>query len=334
MRRLRLFSIPGKRAGRLRARSITGAILIAAAALLPAAAYGQQLSKVRLAIGYIPNIQFTPLYVGIDKGFYRDEGIDLKIQYGFGIDIFSLLALKRIDVGLSDSDQLIIAGSKGIGLQAIYQYYQSDPIAIVAKQDVISSPQDFIGKKIGTPELFGSSYIGLMLFLNHFHLAGKVIVERIGYSQIPSLLSDRVAGAVCFITNETVKLRQMGIPIREWDVRDFSKMVGSSLITSRAIVAERGDVLRRFIAATRKATAYTVDHPDEALEIAMRYLDSPDRSQRPFLAASLAATVSLFRSPGSYGAIDPATYQESIQSLARIGMIPESYPAARIIHPF
>jgi ABC-type nitrate/sulfonate/bicarbonate transport system substrate-binding protein len=29
--------------------------------------------KVRLAIGCIPHVQFTPLYVGIDKGFYRDE---------------------------------------------------------------------------------------------------------------------------------------------------------------------------------------------------------------------------------------------------------------------
>ncbi len=310
-------------------------IFIAAAALLPADAYGQPLSTVRLAIGYIPNIQFTPLYVGISKGFYREEGIDLQIQYGFGIDIFSLLALKRIDVGLSDSDQLIIAGSKGIGLQAIYQYYQSDPIAIVAKADKISSPQDFIGKKIGTPELYGSSYIGLMLFLNHFHLDGKVTVERIGYSQIPSLLSNRVAGAVCFLTNETVKLREMGVPIKDWEVRDFSDMVGSSLITSRAIIAERGDLLRRFIAATRKATSYTVEHPKEALDIAMSYLDSPERSEQPFLAASLAATVSLFRSPtGVYGSIDPSAYESSIRSLASIGLIPQIYPAARIIHPF
>jgi len=331
VRLLRLFSVEGRRGVRVTA----GAILIAAAAvLLPGAAYGQQLSTVRLAIGYIPNIQFTPLYVGIDKGFYRDEGIDLRIQYGFGIDIFSLLALKRIDVGLSDSDQLIIAGSKEIGLQAIYQYYQSDPIAIVAKKDVVASAQDFAGKTIGTPELFGSSYIGLMLFLNHFHLTGKVKVERIGYSQIPSLLSDRVAGAVCFVTNETVKLRQMGVPIHEWDVRDFSNMVGSSLITSQAIISERGDVLRRFIAATRKATAYTVDHPEEALNIALGYLDSPDRSQRPFLAASLAATVNLFRTPGAYGSIDPRAYEESIRSLAGIGLIPEGYPAARIIRPF
>ncbi len=324
----------GGRAGRLRVFVTAGAILIAVGALFPAGAHGQQLSTVRLAIGYIPNIQFTPLYVGIDKGFYRDEGINLQIQYGFGIDIFSLLALKRIDVGLSDSDQLILAGSKGIGLQAIYQYYQSDPIAIVAKKEVVSRASDFAGKKIGTPELFGSSYIGLMLFLNHYHLTGKVAVERIGYSQIPALMSDRVAGAVCFITNETVKLRQLGIPIQEWDVRDFSNMVGSSFISSQAIIAERGDLLRRFIAGTRKATAYTVDHPEEALDIAMRYLDSAERSQRPFLAASLASTISLFRSPEAYGAIAPAAYQGSIQSLAGIGMIPESYPAARIIHPF
>lgn len=304
------------------------------AVLAPAAARAEPLSTVRLAIGYIPNVQFTPLYVGIAKGYYQDEGIDLQIQYGFGIDIFSLLALKKIDLGLSDSDQLIIAGSKGIDLKAIYQYYQSDPVAIIAKKSVASSPQELVGKTIGTPALYGSSYIGLMLFLHHFGLEGKVRVENIGYSQIPALLSGRVAAAVCFITNESVKLRQLGVPISEWDVRDFSNMVGSSFISSGPIIEERGPVLRRFAAATRRAMAFTVDHPEEALRIAKRYLDAADQGEGSFLSASLAATTSLFASPSGYGSIDRSNYEGSIESLARIGLIPQAYPAERIVHPF
>ena len=294
----------------------------------------QQLDPVKLAIGYIPNVQFTPLYVGIDKGFYREAGIDLTIEYGFGIDIFSLLSLGKIDVGLSDSDQLILAGSKNLGLVAIYQYYQSYPIAIVAKSGEIKSPADFVGKKIGTPELFGSSYIGLMLFLDHYHLRDKVSVEKIGYTQIPALMSGQVSGAVCFVTNETVKLHEMNVPLDEWDVRDFSNMVGSSFITSQALIDRKGDVLQRFLAATKKATAYTVDHPDEAFSIAVRFLDKPDPSQTPFLQAALASTIELFKSPKGYGYLDVATYADSIQTLAKLGLIPAAYPAEKLIHSF
>ena len=44
--------------------------------------------SITLAIGYIPHIQFAPLYVGIEKGLYADQQIALEIEYGFGIDIF------------------------------------------------------------------------------------------------------------------------------------------------------------------------------------------------------------------------------------------------------
>ena len=128
----------------------------------------EKLQKLKLAIGYIPHIQFAPLYVAIEKGYYKDEGIDLEIEYGFGIDIFSLLVSSKIDIGLSDSDQLIIAGNNGMKLKAFYQYYQSYPITIVAKRDKIKNVGDLIGKTIGVPDFFGSSYIGLLIFLNKY----------------------------------------------------------------------------------------------------------------------------------------------------------------------
>ena len=55
-------------------RAIILFVLCAFAVAMPIGA--QQLEQVKLAIGYIPNIQFTPLYVAIEKGYYKDNGID------------------------------------------------------------------------------------------------------------------------------------------------------------------------------------------------------------------------------------------------------------------
>ena len=183
------------------------AVLVLSAALSWAAG---PVDKVRLAIGYIPHVQFTPLYVGIDKGFYRDEGIDLELDFGFQYDVFSLLAAGKIDVGLSDSDQLVIAGSKDLGLQAIFQYYQKYPVSIVAKADTIRTAADLKGRKIGTPEMSGSSWIGLQLFLRKYGLEKSVQVEKIGYTQEPTLLSGRADAVVCFLNNEPVAMRAEG----------------------------------------------------------------------------------------------------------------------------
>ncbi len=316
----------GKRGVRVVAAAFVFVVFAAVAA--PA----QQLQKVRLAIGFIPHIQFAPLYVGMEKGFYAEEGIDLKIQYGFGIDIFSLLSVGRIDVGLSDSDQLIISGEKGLGLKAVLQYYQGYPVSIVAQRAEVDSIQDLVGKSIGTPEMYGTSYIGLLLFLDHFGLSDNVDVQRIGYTQVSSLLGGQVDAAVCFSNNEPIQMDLMGVDLVQWNVRDFSNMVGASFISSETVLQRKAELLQRFARATRKALAYTVEHQDEALELSIGYLSGFDEEQRPFVSRALAATSELYVSSGGYGHLDETKYQQSIDRLEALGLIEESYPASRIIY--
>jgi NitT/TauT family transport system substrate-binding protein len=312
-----------------------------AAALLAAACVGWSagsvppaVQTVRLAIGYIPHVQFTPLYVGIDKGFYREEGIDLQLSFGFQYDVFSLLAAGKIDIGLSDSDQLIIAGSKGLGLQAIFQYYQSYPVAIVAKADTVTSPADLKGRTIGTPELSGTSWIGLQLFLEKFGLRDAVRVERIGYTQEATLLGGKADAVVCFSNNEPVVLRAEGVAIRQWDVKEFSDMVGASFISSRSIIAARTDVLARFVRATRRAMAYTIDHRDEAMQIALKNVGNVKKEDEPLFRQRLDATCALFGSALGYGALDAGRYERSIAELVSLKLIPTAFPVETILRQF
>ena len=298
------------------------------------AAQPAALRTVRLAIGYIPHVQFTPLYVGVDKGFYRDEGIDLQLSFGYQYDVFSLLAAGKIDIGLSDSDQLILAGSKGMGLQAIFQYYQQYPVTIVAKADVAATPADLKGKTIGTPELSGSSWIGLQLFLEKYGLQKDVKVEKIGYTQEATLLAGRAAAVVCFYNNEPVVLHAENVAIHQWDVKDFSDMVGASFISSQSIIASRGDVLARFVRATRKAMAYTIDHRDEAMQIAEKNVGNVQKADEPLFRARLDATCALFGTSAQYGVLDAARYTRSIAELAALGLIPAAYAAQTILRPF
>lgn len=289
--------------------------------------------KVRLAIGYIPHVQFTPLYVGMQKGFYQREGIELEVSYGFEVDVFALLAAGRIDLGLSDSDQLALSGAKDLGLTAVYQYYQRYPVAIVARADRAKEPADLSGKLIGTPEQFGTSWIGLQLFLRRYGLVDKARIERIGYTQVEALEAGRVDAAVCFSNNEPLVLASRGVATRQWEVRDFSDMVGASFISSRAIVEKRSGALARFVRATRDATAFTMDHREEALAIAVNAIGNVRKEDEPLMRKRLDATCELFASPHGYGWLDPAGWQDSIDELAALGLIPKSYPAARILAP-
>jgi NitT/TauT family transport system substrate-binding protein len=309
-----------------------GALLLAAVSANAAGTAGPQ--KVRLAIGYIPHVQFTPLYVGVDKGFYRDEGIDLELSFGFQYDVFSLLAAGKIDIGLSDSDQLILSGAKNMGLLAIFQYYQKYPVAIVARADAIATPADLTGRVIGTPEMSGTSYIGLLLFLRKYGLEKSVQVEKIGYTQEATLMSGKADAVVCFSNNEPVVFRSKGVSIRQWDVKDWSDMVGASFISSKAIVGARGDVIARFVRATQKAIAFTMDHRDEAAQIALVNVGNVKKEDEQLFRQRLDATCELFPSARGYGYLDAARYARSIMELAALGLIPTVYPAPTILRQF
>jgi NitT/TauT family transport system substrate-binding protein len=291
-----------------------------------------QTAPIKLAIGYIPHIQFAPLYVGLEKGFYADQQISLDIEYGFGIDIFALLAQEKIDLGLSDSDQLILAGAKDMGLVALLQYYQKYPVTIVAKSDRIQNSEDFRGKRIGTPQMDGTSFIGLQLFLKQYGLEEHVTIEKIGYTQIPSLMSDKIEGAVCFFNNEPLKLEQLGQSLTQWDVKDFSDIVGAAFITSRALTSKKTDALQRFTQATITAMEYTCQNQTEALQISLSYINQQDQPDEAFLKDVLAATCRLFESPAGYGTLNLETYNYSIQTLHSLGLIEYVYPAEKIVY--
>lgn len=305
--------------------------LLVSLLLLPYFALAQN-DQITLAIGYIPHIQFAPLYVGLEKGLYAEHQIDLTIEYGFGIDIFGLLIQEKIDVGLSDSDQLVLSGAKDMGLVALLQYYQKFPVTIVAKSDQIQSPEDFRGKRIGTPMMTGTSHIGVELFLQHYGLKGEVEVEKIGYTQIPSLLSDNIEGAVCFFNNEPIKLRQLGAELSQWDVSEFSDIVGASFITSKALTEKKADALNRFAQATIAAIDATCTNQNEAIHIALPYIEQQNQPDEPFLKEVLAATCELFESPAGYGALNVETYTNSIQTLHELGLIDKVYPAENILY--
>ncbi len=306
-------------------------IAVLTAALISTALAAGEARKVTLAIGYIPHVQFTPLYVGMEKGFYAQEGIDLSITYGFGVDIFSLLLAGKIDLGLSDSDQLILSGAKNLGLAAVFQYYQAYPVSIVAKMDRIKEPKDLAGRTIGTPELYGASFIGLQLFLRQYGLAEKAKVVKIGYTQEASLLGDKVDAVVCFSNNEPLRLRLRDVRIQEWKVRDFTDMVGASFISSRRILENKRDLIEGFARATRKALAFTVDNQDEAFGIALKHIGNIKKEDEPFFRQVLSSTCRLFPHSNGYGYLDADKYGRSIEELARIGLIPEKYPAERIV---
>ncbi len=162
------------------------AIVLSACSNVKPANETGNLTHIRLPMGYIPNIQFAPFYVAIQKGYFREAGIEIEFDYKFETDGVALVGSGELPFAIVSGEQVLLARSKGLPVEYVAAWYQQYPVSVVAKSDLgILIPQDLKGKKIGLPGLFGATYVGLRALLFKAHMSeSDVTLDSIGFNQV------------------------------------------------------------------------------------------------------------------------------------------------------
>jgi NitT/TauT family transport system substrate-binding protein len=247
------------------------------------------LTAVRLPMGYIPDPQYAPFYVALDKGYFRDAGFDVEFDYSFETDGVALVGAGELPFAIVSGDQVILARAQDVPIVYVMEWFQRFPVAVVSKAEAgIAEPQDLAGRQVGLPGFFGASYVGYAGLLQAAGLSQEdVIAEDIGFTQVETLLADQAEAVVGYANNEPVQLEAMGEDINVIYVADAVDMVANGLIANETLVAEDPDQVQRFVDAVLKGVADTLANPEEAFEISKKYVEGLDDSRYGVLEASL-----------------------------------------------
>jgi putative hydroxymethylpyrimidine transport system substrate-binding protein len=176
-----------------------------------------------LVLDFQPNAVHSGIYAAQARGYFDDEGIDLRIQEPSSTaDSAKLLETGRAEFAVMDINDFGIARERGLVLLAIAAVVQAPLASVIARdRDEIRSPSDLAGKTVGVTGVPSDDAVLDTVLRSGGVDPSDVRRVTIGFNSVAALAGGRVDAATAFWNAEGVQLQEMGVPTREFRVDEF-----------------------------------------------------------------------------------------------------------------
>jgi NitT/TauT family transport system substrate-binding protein len=241
----------------------------------------RQLDTVKYATSFGNFGRDAFVYVAIEKGYFRDAGLDVQVVPGFGTDNARLLASGQIDYSGSEATGNMIGRIQGkfpVKIVAITSQATQAAIATLAESG-ITTPKALEGKTLG--DLPASIVVRLFPF--YAKRAGidasKVNIVPGTPQTLPSLLA---TGRVDSIGQFTVGVPTLvaasgGRAVRTFKYSQYLKgLLGNAIVTTDSRIETKPGEVRRFVRAIIKGLNFSMQNPGQAGAIMQKYVPLAD----------------------------------------------------------
>lgn len=220
---------------------------------------------------WMAQAQFAGYYVAEEKGFYKEAGVDVRIEHPSATQsAMSQLSKKNCQAITLQLCQAMEMVDGGLPLVNILQTSMNNGMVIVSARD--KDPLTQKGAKVGIWSVgFGQLAICMSIKEN-------LDYEWIRFAQnINLFISGALDATLAMSYNEFYQLIQAGLDIKEENVYRFCdhgyNVQEDGVYMTREYYMKHQDQARRFAEASRRGWEWAAEHPEETLDIVMGYVE-------------------------------------------------------------
>ena len=269
-------------------------------ALASGAALAQAKDKVVLLLNWYTYSEHAPFYLGKERGYFDQEGIDLDIQEGRGSGVtVQAVAAGTATFGYADVPTMIKAASKGAPVTAVGVALQTSPMSVMGFADKnIRKPEDIKGKTVAVTPGDSMSQIW-PLFLKKTNLKDTDFKTVAGDAQtkLNAVTNNQADLLLGYVMDQAIKLQdatqKQVYPIR---FADYGvNMVSSGIIAQKDFLKQKPDVAKRFMRAATRSLEEAAKNPEAAVDAMLKA--QPKSGVKDTALVGMKQTAALYKGP-------------------------------------
>jgi putative hydroxymethylpyrimidine transport system substrate-binding protein len=275
----------------------------------------EKVQKVTLMLDWYPNAVHSLLYVAKEKGYFKEQGIDVDIKMPADTnDPLKLVAANQVDMAISYQPEVLVARGENIPVKSFAALVRH-PLnqLMVPANGPIKSPKDLEGKTIGYPSIPLDEAIVQTMVKSDGGDPQKIKMVDVGWDLIPAMATKKTNALIGgYINHEKLLLEKEGHPMlalnpKEYGVPDYYELV---LVGSEKGLKEKPEVFKKFMAAITKGQKYVQENPEKGLSILLKNADKSSPLDKDVETKSLQILLPLMDAKNkAFAYQDPQTWK-------------------------
>lgn len=238
------------------------------------------LKHVTVVLDWTPNTNHTGLYVAKEKGYFKDEGLDVDIIQPGEAGADQLVAAGKAQFGISAQESITEARIQGVPIVSIAAIIQHNTSGFASpKEKNITSPKDFENKTYGGWGAPVEKAVLDSLMKKEHADVEKTKIINMGETDFFTAVKRDIDFAWIYYGWTGVEAELRGENINMIYLTDYSNKLDyytPVLTTNEKMIEKDPETIKHFLAAASKGYTYAIDHPDDAADLLIKAVPDLD----------------------------------------------------------